>query len=167
MQSLDVISVNVWQIIISLCNLLILTFIVKKFLFKRIKKMLQQRRDAIEQDYSDAKEAMAQAEEARLNYEATLSGAQQEGEQIISEASRNAERRGNEIINQAREKADQICRRAEDEARLEKQKAEAEIRKEITDVSAQLTGKLLEREINADDHKNLIDSFLQDIGSEA
>ncbi|MBO2516438.1 MAG: ATP synthase F0 subunit B [Clostridiales bacterium] len=166
MQSLSVISVNVWQIIISLCNLLILTFIVKKFLFKRIKKVFQQRRDAIDKDYSDAKEAREQAEEARMNYEAALAGAQQAGEQIISDASRSAERRSNEIILQARERADQICRQAETEARLEKKKAEAEIRREITDVSAELTGKLLEREINADDHRNLIDSFLQDIGSD-
>ena len=37
MQNLDVISVNIWAIIASLCNLLILTLIVKKFLFKPVK----------------------------------------------------------------------------------------------------------------------------------
>ncbi len=33
MQSLDVISVNLWQILISLCNLLILYLILKQFLY--------------------------------------------------------------------------------------------------------------------------------------
>ena len=40
------------------------------------------------------------------------------------------------------------------------------MKREIADVSAQLTGKLLEREINAEDHRALIDSFLQEIGTE-
>ena len=33
-QSLDIISVNIWQILISLINLLILFLMLKKFLFK-------------------------------------------------------------------------------------------------------------------------------------
>ena len=37
------------------------------------------------------------------------------------------------------------------------------MKQEISDISAQLTGKLLEREINAEDHKGLIDSFLQEL----
>jgi F-type H+-transporting ATPase subunit b len=38
------------------------------------------------------------------------------------------------------------------------------MKREIVDVSAQLTGKLLQREINEEDHKKLIDSFLSDLG---
>ena len=44
MQSLDVISVNIWQILISLCNLVILFLILKKFLFKPVQKVTQTRR---------------------------------------------------------------------------------------------------------------------------
>ena len=40
------------------------------------------------------------------------------------------------------------------------------MKKEIAELSVQLAEKLLEREINADDHRNLIDSFIGEIGSE-
>ena len=43
MPTLDVISVNIWSILISLCNLLILFFIIKKFLYKPVRKMLAER----------------------------------------------------------------------------------------------------------------------------
>ena len=43
MQTLDVISVNLWQILISLINLFLLFLILKKFLFKPVKKVLDQR----------------------------------------------------------------------------------------------------------------------------
>ena len=57
----------------------------------------------------------------------------------------------------------EIRKQAEADALLEKKKAEDDIRKEIADVSAQLTEKLLEREIRPEDHRELIDSFLQEL----
>ena len=161
---LGVISVNIWNIIIALCNLLILTLLVKKFLFKPVKKVMDSRRAAIDADYAEAKSAREAAEEDRLNYAAAMAAAKQTSDQIIAEAARTAEHRGNEIISEAREKANDIRRQAEADALLEKKKAEDDMKREIADVSAQLTGKLLEREINAEDHRSLIDSFLQEIG---
>ena len=49
MQFLDVISVNIWAIIASLANLLLLTWIIKKFLFKPVKKIVDARRAAIDE----------------------------------------------------------------------------------------------------------------------
>ena len=44
MQNLSVISINIWQILISLVNLLLLTLAIKKFLFKPVQKVLETRR---------------------------------------------------------------------------------------------------------------------------
>ena len=166
MFNLDVISVNIWQILASLANLLILTWILKRFLFKPVKKILDARRAAIDADYAQAAAAKAEAEEDRLNYEAAMAAARQTSDQIISEATRTAEHRGNEIVSEARERATDIRRQAEADALLERKKAEDDMKREIADVSARLTGKLLQREINEEDHRALIDSFLQEIGTE-
>ena len=163
MQNLSVISVNIWQILISLVNLLILTLILKRFLFKPVKKVMDSRRAAIDEDYAKAKEARDAAEESRLNYEAAMAAAKQTGDQMIAEAARTAEYRSNEIVSEAREKATEIRRQAEADAVLERKKAEDEMKREIADVSAQLTGKLLQREINEEDHRALIDDFLKDL----
>ena len=163
MQFLDVISVNIWAILASLANLLILAWIIKRFLFKPVKKVVDARRAAIDDDYAKADAARVEAEELRLNYEASMAAAQQTSDQIIAEASRTAEYRSNEIVAEAREKATEIRRQAEADAVLERKKAEDEMKHEIADVSAQLTGKLLQREINEEDHRNLIDSFLNDL----
>ena len=163
MQSLDVISVNIWAILASLVNLLLLTMILKRFLFKPVKKVLDTRRAAIDADYAQAKAAREEAEENRLNYEAAMEAAQQTSDQIIADASRTAEYRSNEILAEARERASEIRRQAEADAVLERRKAEDEMKHEIADVSAQLTGKLLQREINEEDHRALIDSFLNDL----
>jgi len=61
MQTLDIISVNIWQIIISLVNLLIIFLIIKKFLYKPVKKMLEDRQSTIENEYSQAVMAKEQS----------------------------------------------------------------------------------------------------------
>ena len=164
MQNLDVISVNIWAILASLANLLILTLIVKRFLFKPVKKIVDARRAAIDNDYAQAQAARDQAEESRQNYEAAMAAAKQTSDQIIADATRTAEHRSNEIVAEARQKATDIRRQAETDAILERKKAEDDMKHEIAEVSTQLTGKLLQREINEDDHKKLIDSFLSDLG---
>ena len=163
MQFLDVISVNIWAILASLANLLLLTWIIKKFLFKPVKKIMDARRAAIDEDYAQAKTAREEAEETRRSYDAAMAAAKMTGDQIIADANRAAEFRSNEIVAEAREKASEIRRQAEEDAVLERKKAEDEMKHEIANVSAQLTGKLLQREINEEDHRNLIDSFLNDL----
>ena len=164
MQNLGVISVNIWAILASLANLLILTLIVKRFLFKPVKKIVDARRAAIDNDYAQAQAARDQAEESRQNYEAAMAAAKQTSDQIIADATRTAEYRSNEIVAEARQKATDIRRQAEADAVLERKKAEDDMKHEIAEVSTQLTGKLLQREINEEDHKKLIDSFLNDLG---
>lgn len=163
MQNLSVISVNIWQILISLVNLLLLTLIVKRFLFKPVKKIVDARRAAIDDDYARAQTAREEAEETRKSYEAAMAAAKVTGDQIIADASRAAEYRSNEIVAEARQKAAELRRQAETDAVLERKKAEEDMKREIADVSTQLTGKLLQREINEEDHRSLIDSFLKDL----
>ena len=164
MQTLDVISVNVWGILISLANLAILFFLVKKFLYKPVKNMLEKRRGAIDKEYSDAEGARAEALREKEEYAEKLSGARGEAEAIISSAVSVAKAREGEIVEDARREAESILRKAREDAELELRRAEGAIKNEIVDVSALLTEKLLEREINAADHKALIDSFIEEIG---
>ncbi|MBO7449597.1 MAG: F0F1 ATP synthase subunit B [Clostridiales bacterium] len=164
MQSLDIISVNIWQIIISLCNLVILFFIVKKFLYKPVKELIAEREAATKKIFDEANEAKLAAEKDKAEWEAKLKGAKGEADAIIKNAMAKADHRGETIIKNAQERADGIIRQAKIDAELEQKKAEDGIKREIIDLSAVLAKKMLKREINEDDHRELIDDFLFDIG---
>lgn len=166
MQPSEIISVNLWQILISLANLVIMFLVVKHFLYKPVKNMLNKRQAEIEGDYSDAKEAKEQALLDKAQYEEKLKNAKKEADQVIKTAVDTAKERENEILIGAKEKASSIIRKAQSDALLEVQKAEHGIKKEIVDVSTLLTEKMLEREINTQDHSKLIDSFIEGIGEE-
>ena len=164
LQPLDIISVNLWQIIISLCNLVILFLIVKRFLFKPVRKMMEQRENEVKKTYAEADEAKLAAEADRSLWDEKMLTADDEAEKIIKKAVAAADRRSEAIVADAKEQANAIIKQAENEAELEKKAAQASIKQEIVDVSAALTGKMLSREINAEDHRELIDEFMNEIG---
>ena len=163
-QSLDIISVNLWQIIISLLNLLLIFLIVKKFLFGPVKVMLAKRQQEIDEQYENAEKSNKDAQKNKEEWEEKLNNAKDEADRVISQATETAQSRGDKIIKEAENKADGIINRAKAEAELELKKAEEEIKNEIVDVSAALTEKMLGREINEQDHRTLIDSFIGKLG---
>ena len=166
MQTLEIISVNIWNMLISLCNLLLLFLILKKFLYKPINKVLSERRAAIDEQYTAAEEAERKALESKEKWDQKMLSADEEADSIMKNAVVSAQRRSDKIVEEAKEKADDMIRQAESEARLEMKKAQAGIKTEIVNVSAALTEKMLNREINGEDHRELIDSFINEIGED-
>ncbi len=166
MPTLDVISVNLWQIIISLINLLLLFLIMKHFLYKPVTRMLEQRQAQLDADYTAAEQDRAQAAADREELERQLAQSRERADAMIAEATVTADRRGEKIVLEARERADGIVRRAQAEAEQEMKKAEATIKEEIIVISTALTEKMLEREISEQDHRTLIDDFIDKLGED-
>ena len=86
MQSLEVISVNLWNILISLLNLLILFLLFKKFLFGPVNKMLAKRQSEIDEKYEAADEAKRLAQEDKLLWDEKIGTVQAESEALIKKA---------------------------------------------------------------------------------
>lgn len=164
MQSLEVISVNIWHILISLCNLLILFLLVKRFLFKPVKKVLEQRDEDIGKQYDAAEKARRNAEADKAAYQKKLEHAQADADAILQEAQKTARSRSEAVLSEAKEKADGMFEKANAGIEAQKRRAERELRHEVADLSLALTEKMLQREVQADDHRELIDSFLEEIG---
>ena len=166
MQNLDVISVNIWHILISLINLVLLFLIVKKFLFKPVRRLFAERQAALEHQYAAAAELERQANVDREAWAQKLQGAETEADRILREAADLAKYRAEQIVEDANARADGIIRRAEAEANLTKKKATEGIKREIVDVSAAIAEKMLEREVNTQDHRAMIGSFIDRIGED-
>ena len=163
-QTLEVISVNLWQILISLANLLLIFLILKKFLWKPVKKVMDERKAMVDKQFADAAAAQEQAEADKAQWAAKLATADDEAKARIAAADETARHHGDRLVADAKDKADSIIRMAEAEAVLERQKAQAGIKREIASVGAQLAEKMLEREVNTDDHAKMIESFLDEVG---
>ena len=145
MQTLGIISVNIWQILISLANLVIIFLILKKFLWKPVSKVMKDRQDMVDKQFADAAEAQAEAEADKAAWAKKLATADEEAAARIAAAGDTARRHSDRVIVDARVKADGI-------------------KQEIVSVGAELAEKMLERELNAADHEKMIQSFLDEMG---
>ena len=123
MQTLDIISVNLWHILISLANLALIFWFAKKFLFAPIRAVFQKREDEIAHRYAAADDAQRRADEDRATWESKLQGADAEATRIITEATDTAKYRSEQILTEATTRAQGIVDRAELEAKLERKKA--------------------------------------------
>ncbi len=164
MQPSEIISVNLWQILVSLLNLVILFLLIKKFLYQPVKNVLKSRQDKIDEQNNKASEYLNDAERTKAELEAKLNDAENQADNILNEATVNAQRRKEKILDEARDEAESIIRQAKTNAELEMKKAESEIKTQIVDVSFELSKKIIEREIKEEDHHKLIDSFITQIG---
>ena len=160
---LEVISVNFWQMIISILNLVILYLILKKFLFKPVKKTLAERRRQVDDLYGSAEAAKEEAESARAEYVAKLDRADESARDIVARATTRANERAEEIVEEAKTEAERLKRRADEEIAQERKKALNEVKNEISDISVEIAEKVVGREIREEDHREMIDEFIRDL----
>ena len=163
MGNLDIISLNIWHVAAALLNLLVLTWILKKFLFVPVQNLLAQRQAQVDTLYAEAEEANTAAKADRAAYEEKLAGAHAEAEEIVRSATVRADRMSDKILAEAAAKAADKMRKADADIAQEKKKAINEIKNEISGMSVEIAEKVVGREIKEDDHKALIDSFIDNL----
>ena len=165
-QNLDIISVNIWSILISLANLLIIFLLIKKFLFKPIEKILNERKSQVDEIYDEADKAKLQAEESLKTYTAKLEGAEAEAQMLIKNAVDKGNKLSEDIVADAHEQADSILEKAKKDIALERKRTVNELKDSISDISFDIAEKLIEREITKKDQDDLIDKFIKEMGDD-
>jgi len=160
------VGVNFWTMLFSWGNILILYFFLKKILFNPIKNMIDSRQKEIDDMYDDANKSKSEAEQMRIDYEEKLENAKAESEEIVKGAVRKAKLKEEAIINEAQDKAAMVLKRADEQIEQDKKKALNDIKNEVSDLAVGIAGAVLERDINASEHSDLIDKFIEQIGEE-
>ncbi|MBR3015938.1 MAG: F0F1 ATP synthase subunit B [Clostridia bacterium] len=166
MQSLDIISVNLWDVLISLCNLIIIFLILKKFLFKPVQNVMKTRQAQVDKIYSDADESRASANQLKQEYETKMASARQEADTLIKNATQSAQRRGDQIVSEANSQAERVRQKAEEEISQQKKQMLQDVRSEISELAVDIASKVVAREINQKDYDGFVDEFIQNVGEQ-
>ena len=163
---LSIISVNFWQIVISLVNLLIIFLILKKFLFKPVQKVMTERRSQVDRMYSDADESRSAANEMKQEYEQRLANARQEADTMIRTATQTAQQKGDQIVADAKAQASHVKQKADAEIELQKQQMLKDVQGEISDLAVSIASKVVEKEVNRQDYDGFVDEFIRNVGEQ-
>ena len=158
------VGVNFWTMIFAWINLLILYLFLKKLLFKPLKGMIDSRQKEIDDMYSDAESSKVSAEEMKAEYEKRLQTANEESEEILKSAQRKAQLREEEILREANAEAARTLERAEAQIELEKKHAINQVKNEVSEMAISIASAVIERDVKADEHTEMIDEFINNMG---
>lgn len=162
----DLVTLIPWTFIAQICNLFLQMFLIKKFLFKPIREVLEKRKAKAEADLLDAKKASEEAQAMKAEYEQNMQEAREKANSILADAQKTATLKSEEILREANQAAVSIKAKAEKDIEQEKRKAVNEIKDEIGSMAVEIAGKVIEREIREEDHTKLIDEFIEKVGEE-
>ena len=162
------VGIDPWTALFTFCNMMITFAVLKKFLFKPVKKMIDDRQAEtwaeIDTMYADADAAKQKAAELEQEYQQHLQSIRDERDTLLREATARAQKREEEIVGEARAEAAALRAAAEADIAQERKKAVNDLKNEIGGIAVDIAGKVVEREINETDHKALIDEFIRNVG---
>ena len=164
MQTQQLVTLVPWTVIAQILNLFLQMHLIKRFLFKPINEILEKRKKMADEVLTDARAAKDEAEKLRDEYEQGMSKARAAATQIVRSAQKQAQVQADKVVKEAQDKADAIKAKAEADIAQDRKKALNEVKDEIGGLAMEIAGKVVSKEIREEDHKDLIDEFIQNVG---
>lgn len=138
------IDISPVSLIVTVINILVFAWIMKKFLFKRVMDVIDKRENLIKSRFDEAATEKQKAEETRQEYEGKIESAHVEAKAILDSARGQAAKEREHILNEAREESKSIKARAKSDIEAEKVQAKADLQTDITNLAMAAAKKILE-----------------------
>jgi F-type H+-transporting ATPase subunit b len=151
----------IWTII----TFLLLCFVLAKFAWKPLIKMLDDRENMIRRSLEDAEKAKLELESLNQESEAITAKARSEAQSILAQSKSVAEKVKEDTITKAKEQAIKIRDDAKKQILVEKDKAIADIKQEVVNLTLLVAEKLINKNLNDADNKLLIEESLKKVKS--
>ena len=142
----------------------IIFFLLKKFAWKPILNMLQERDDSIQDALDSAKKAKEEMANLQADNERILNEAKTERDALLKEAREVKESIIAEAKTKASEEADRLLASARENIQNEKMAAVTELKNQVAKLSIEVAEKILKEQLSEDDkQKALINNLLDDV----
>jgi F-type H+-transporting ATPase subunit b len=153
-------TINLFWVLVSAINFLLLFAIVWTFAFKPLTRTLDDRKATIEQGLKDAEQARRDRENAEAERVATLAEARREANDILARAQKVAQESRDADIAATRDELERMRVRATAEIEAEKTRAIADLRGEVADLALAAAGRVVGETMTDDRSRRLVQEFL-------
>lgn len=155
------------DVIFTIINILLLAVLLRIFLWKPVMNMITKRQETIQNDLDEAARKNREADEAKAEYEASLTGARQESAALVEEARTQAGARYDAILAQANAEADAIRKKAQADALAEKAQMINEARIELADLAILAATRLMGGTVDEETDRRILDQWLSEMGGQS
>ena len=155
-------DIGVWNFIWPIINIILLFILLKIFLFKPLRKMMDERTASIQNDIDSAEKAKLEAQELAEANRETLAQARKEAQNIIEQAKQEAASVKSELLKSSQEEAKQLIDSANKNIAVERQKALQEAQSQIADLAIAAASKIVGENLGDENNRRLVDNFLEE-----
>ncbi|SES86454.1 F0F1 ATP synthase subunit B [[Clostridium] polysaccharolyticum] len=153
-----------WNIVATIVNLLVLYFLMRRFLFGPIQAILDKRKELIESRFHEAKEEQLQAGQMKEKYQGLLANAKEESAQIVERAREQAKTEYESRLSCAEEQAEKMLEAAREKMEQEHDKMLKELESQISTLVMCAAGKVIGRNASPKYDEALYNQFLDEAG---
>lgn len=154
-----------WGTVVStLVTFLILLFLLRKFAWGPLKGIMDERQNSINADIDHAAKENQEAQRLANENKALLNQTQTEVQTILENAKTQAKHEHEAILHEANTRANQLLVDAQSEIESEKKRAIADINDRVAELSVLIASKVINKEINEKDQKDLVQQYIQEAG---
>ena len=147
--------------LVTVAGFLLLFWLIKRFAWGAIMKTIDEREQTINSDIDKAEDARKTAEKQRKETQDQLQQARSNANEILKKAQNEANEIQKTIVAEAKEDASNIKQQAQKEMEQERQQTFHHMRSEIGEMSINIAQKIIGREVESQDHQNLIEEFIE------
>ena len=157
-------SINPFNIVCNIINLLLLVWLMKKFLFDRVHKIIAERQKEADVALRDAEEKEKEADEKLAKFRENTDRLEADKQQMIKDARQEANIEYQKIVDEANAQAKEIVSNAKKDAELERSKMMREAKADLTEMVVSAAGKLVGSSDVKNQNTDLYDQFLSKAG---
>lgn len=156
-------QIQLWSIIAHVINALILYLAFRLWLYKPVKKVLDERRRKIVDERNEIEAMNEEARNMKMHYDQVLARAHEDAARITTEANERSKQKAAEVIEDAKRKGQELIAQAQRMADLQLEEARQNARRESAQLVIDLTEKMLARHVTLGDHENLVKQFMDGV----
>jgi len=155
-------GISIPTLVTQVITFIILLLILRFAAYKPIMRMLDERSRRVKESLEQAESVKTQAARAEEQLKKQLEQVAREGQERIARAMKAGEDVKQKAQVEAKQEAEALITRARAEIQRERDEAIGEVRREFADLTVLAAGKVIERTLDKEKHRELIEKVLKE-----
>lgn len=156
-------GLEIGQIVTQIIGFLIAVFLLKKFAWKPLLSILEERRSKIKSEFDNIDKEKKKVEDLLSDYQTKLKEIDSLARVKIQEAAREGQKMANEIKENARKESKDILTKGREEIQRDVDKAKVQLKNDLVNMTMRVAEKLIRERLDEEKDKKLIAEFIDSV----
>jgi F-type H+-transporting ATPase subunit b len=156
-------GLEIGQIITQIIGFLIAVFLLKKFAWKPLLSILEERRSKIKSEFDNIDKEKQKATNLLSDYQTKLKEIDALARLKIQEAAQDGQKLANEIKENARKESKDILNKARDQIERDMDQAKVQLKNDLVNMTMRVAEKLIREKLDEEGDKKLIAEFIDTV----